>query len=321
MYVVFIAVFLLNLCNSSNLYAQEGLQAIIFDWAGTILDYGCQAPALSFKKIFNNEGIEVSEEEVRAPMGLEKKEHIAQMLENPSIERRWLDKYGEKPKLEDVERLYLAFIPAQMQILNDYSLLIPGALETSQWIQEKGWLIGSSTGYNKEMLDLSSKKAAEQGFKVHSMVSADMVSQGRPAPDMIKKNCEILKVESFRTVKVDDSIHGIIAGHHAGCWTIYVYQTSSDLGKSEIELKEMSEEEREELCSKVKEKGAKYAHYSIASIAQLPDYLEMIDKLISLGYSSKDFSSANPAPIPEKEKNRAKNFVDIREENKEKSFS
>ena len=52
------------------------LKAIIFDWAGTTVDYGSQAPAMVFVEVFEREGFSISLAEARVPMGMDKKDHI-----------------------------------------------------------------------------------------------------------------------------------------------------------------------------------------------------------------------------------------------------
>ena len=48
-------------------------QACIFDWAGTVCDAGVFAPVLTFQKLFEDEGVPITTEEVRAPMGVHKR--------------------------------------------------------------------------------------------------------------------------------------------------------------------------------------------------------------------------------------------------------
>ena len=45
-------------------------EAVIFDWAGTTVDYGCFAPVQAFMEIFRAYGIEPRMEETRRPMGM-----------------------------------------------------------------------------------------------------------------------------------------------------------------------------------------------------------------------------------------------------------
>ncbi len=41
------------------------IRAVIFDWAGTTMDFGCMAPAVVFCKVFEEKGVEISMEEAR----------------------------------------------------------------------------------------------------------------------------------------------------------------------------------------------------------------------------------------------------------------
>ena len=45
------------------------IKAVIFDWAGTTVDFGCMAPVQAFVEVFKQYGIEPTMEEVREPMG------------------------------------------------------------------------------------------------------------------------------------------------------------------------------------------------------------------------------------------------------------
>ena len=57
------------------------IEGIIFDWAGTTVDYGCFAPVQAFAEVFHAFGMEVTMEETRKPMGMLKRDHIKTMLE------------------------------------------------------------------------------------------------------------------------------------------------------------------------------------------------------------------------------------------------
>lgn len=56
------------------------VEAVIFDWAGTTVDFGCFAPVQAFVEVFKEFGIEPTMDEVRAPMGMLKIDHIRTML-------------------------------------------------------------------------------------------------------------------------------------------------------------------------------------------------------------------------------------------------
>jgi phosphonoacetaldehyde hydrolase len=85
------------------------LQAVILDWAGTTVDFGCLAPAAVFQRIFEEAGVPVSIAEARAVMGLHKRDHIAAMLAEPDIARRWQQVHGSEPGAAEVDRLFDRF--------------------------------------------------------------------------------------------------------------------------------------------------------------------------------------------------------------------
>ena len=66
------------------------LEGVIFDWAGTTVDYGCFAPVNVFINIFKMRDIHVSLEEAREPMGLLKIDHIKAMLSMETLRSSYL---------------------------------------------------------------------------------------------------------------------------------------------------------------------------------------------------------------------------------------
>ena len=54
---------------------------VIFDWAGTTVDYGCFAPVQAFADSFAEFGVIPTMDEVRAPMGMLKRDHVRTMLQ------------------------------------------------------------------------------------------------------------------------------------------------------------------------------------------------------------------------------------------------
>lgn len=58
----------------------RNIEAVIFDWAGTTVDYGCMAPVQAFVKAFEKFGITPTEDEIRKPMGMLKRDHVRTMM-------------------------------------------------------------------------------------------------------------------------------------------------------------------------------------------------------------------------------------------------
>lgn len=60
---------------------KKQVAAVILDWAGTSVDFGCFAPLCVLLDIFAEEGLNIQTADAREPMGLAKKEHIRKILE------------------------------------------------------------------------------------------------------------------------------------------------------------------------------------------------------------------------------------------------
>lgn len=71
------------------------IQAVIFDWAGTIVDFGSFAPTSIFVEAFKQGfDFEIGLEEAREPMGLGKWDHIQAVGRIPAVDKRWNEKFG-----------------------------------------------------------------------------------------------------------------------------------------------------------------------------------------------------------------------------------
>ncbi len=55
--------------SSGSAYAGP-LRAVIFDWAGTAVDFGSRAPVMALTALFAGRGIALSEDQARSAMGI-----------------------------------------------------------------------------------------------------------------------------------------------------------------------------------------------------------------------------------------------------------
>lgn len=227
-------------------------EAVIFDWAGTTVDYGCFAPVQAFSEVFKEAGIVPTMEEVREPMGMLKWDHIHTMLNMPRIKEEWKKKYGKEPGKEEADQLYARFEPALLKILNQYSDPKPYVLETVEKLREMGIKIGSTTGYTDLMMEIVAPAAKELGYAPDCWFSPDSTGQmGRPYPYMAFKNMETLKLKDVsRVMKVGDTVSDILEGKNAGMTAVGIIQGSSAMGLSMEEYKALPEDEKERLCDK-----------------------------------------------------------------------
>ena len=268
--------------NSMNTSA---IKAIVFDWAGTTVDFGSCAPILAFQRLFLDQGVEIEVSEARAPMGLEKRDHIAALLNMPRIAAAWQTVHGQPATEADIDRLYQDFIPYQLKAIPQCSDLIPGAVETFQYLRARDIKIGSNTGYASMMMPELIEKAAQQGYVPDCIVTATDVTRGRPYPDMLWKNLMQLGVADIKSVvKVDDTVVGIEEGLNAGCWTVGLSVSGNEVGMSYPEWQNLSNEEQAALKAKAYSKmQAGGAHYVIDTIADLPAVLEQIEQRLKQG--------------------------------------
>lgn len=73
------------------------IECVIFDWAGTTVDFGSLSPVSAFREAFRSFCVEVTEEETRAPMGMLKIDHIRTMLAMPRVAESWQCVRGHEP--------------------------------------------------------------------------------------------------------------------------------------------------------------------------------------------------------------------------------
>lgn len=235
---------------------EKKIEAVIFDWAGTTVDYGCFAPVQAFMEVFKDAGIEPTMEEVREPMGMLKWDHIRTMLEMPRIKQLWIEKYQKEPEDSDADRLYAQFEPSLMKILDQFSAPKPYVTETVEKLKEMGIKIGSTTGYTDVMMNVVVPKAKELGYAPDCWFSPDSTNgMGRPFPYMIFENMKTLKISSVeKVIKVGDTVSDILEGKNAGLFTIEILEGSSVLGLSQAEYEALSEEEKNQRLNQAKKK-------------------------------------------------------------------
>lgn len=250
-------------------------QAVMFDWAGTTVDYGSRAPARVFIEIFHRRGIEITEAEARGPMGLAKREHIATVAGLPRVTAMWQEKYGSPAGDVEVDAMYDEFLPLQKETLANSSDVIPGIPEAVEECRRQGIKIGSTTGYTRELMDVVAPIAARNGYAPDAIVCSDDVSAGRPAPWMNFRTAELLGIYPMNAVLiVDDTAVGITAGLNAGATTVAITQTGNSLGLSLDEVNDLSPADLTERLAAGEEQFREAgAHHLLRSVADLPDLL------------------------------------------------
>lgn len=261
------------------------LKAILLDWAGTTMDYGCYAPAVVFVQVYERKGVPISMNEARAPMGAHKKVHIRKISQQDAVRERWQQVHGRAPNEDDVEAMFQDFVPLQMNVLAGYADLIPGTLDAVNEFRGRGLKIGSTTGYTREMMDLLQNEAAKRGYIPDSTVCAADVPEGRPAPYMCLQNMLNLQVYPPEAiVKVDDTLPGIEEGLNAGMWTIGLAKTGNEIGLNAQEIGQLPPDELNAKLQRAYTRMAQCgAHYVVDGIWDVPAVLDDIDARLQSG--------------------------------------
>ena len=79
------------------------VKAVIFDWAGTVVDHGSLAPMGAFVEAFAEFGVDIGIDEARGPMGMAKRPHIAAIFALPRVAQAWSEKHGRPATDADID--------------------------------------------------------------------------------------------------------------------------------------------------------------------------------------------------------------------------
>lgn len=263
----------------------SAITAVVFDWAGTMVDFGCQAPVEALQAAFAAEGVALDAQAARRDMGRAKRDHVAALLAYPPVATAWTAAKGQAPGEAEVERIYQALGPLMAAAAGRCSELIPGAAAAVEALQSRGVRIGSGTGYTRAMMAEILPRAAAQGYSPEVVVCAGETPSGRPSPLMVWKALIALDAwPADRCVKVDDAEVGIAEGRAAGCWTIGVAASGNGVGLGLAELQALDDADRRaRIDCAARALEAAGAHLVIDTVADLPAAIAALEGRIAAG--------------------------------------
>lgn len=264
---------------------KTSIEAVIFDWAGTTVDFGSRAPMGAFVKLFAAEGINMTIAQARIPMGINKWDHINALLNLPEIQAQWQTLRGRSHNVADVDRLLEIFVPMNKVSILECAPLIPGVADLMKVLRERHIKVGSTTGYTKELLDILLPIAREQGYEPEALSYSGDTPLGRPSAQMMYRCADQLGLDNpLSFIKVDDTLPGIEEGKAFGCWTIGVAVSGNALGLSLEELNALTtneaEQQKNEARSKMKDMQPDYV---IDSVAELLPIIDQINRRLDAG--------------------------------------
>ncbi|MGY2314158.1 phosphonoacetaldehyde hydrolase [Pseudomonas sp. SDO5522_S412] len=261
------------------------LQAVVLDWAGTVVDFGSFAPTQIFVEAFGEFGVAVSLEEARGPMGMGKWDHIRTLCNLPQIAERYRAVFDRLPTDEDVTALYERFMPLQIEKIALHSAVIPGALEAINTLRGQGLKIGSCSGYPAVVMAKVVELARQNGYVADHVVATDEVPNGRPHPAQALANVIALGVSDVAAcVKVDDTWPGILEGRSAGMWTVALTCSGNALGLTYEQYKALPAAELALERARITQmfEGSR-PHYLIDTIVELSAVIDDINARLARG--------------------------------------
>jgi phosphonoacetaldehyde hydrolase len=261
------------------------IKAVVFDWAGTMVDFGCQAPVEALVAAFAAEGVDLSAADARRDMGRAKRDHVRALLVHPPVARAWAAAKGSAPDEADGDRIYRALEPLMAQAAARFSDLIPGAAAVAAELRARGVRLGSGTGYTRAMMAEILPRAAQQGYAPEVVVCAGETPSGRPSPLMLWQ--ALIALDAWPAnlcVKVDDAEVGVEEGRAAGCWSVGVSASGNGVGRSLAELAALPEPDRRAMVARAAASlEAAGAHLVVDTVADLPQALAEIERRIAAG--------------------------------------
>lgn len=202
---------------------------VVFDVAGTTIQDD-DLVLKSFLSAFVNVTRNVPKrDEVDHVMGMSKRAAIRFLLNDPSDD-------------SVVERVYNEFLKEMIKTYRETGANeIPGASETFSILKEAGFFVALNTGFPRVVLDVVLKSVGWNESKlIDATISSDEVSEGRPAPYMIFKLMEKLKIDHVELVtKVGDTLVDVEEGLSAGCGLV-IGVTSGTCKREDFEASQLT---------------------------------------------------------------------------------
>lgn len=254
---------------------------VVFDWAGTLVDFGCRAPMIAFLEAFESCGLRIDEATARRPMGAHKRDHVRAIVEEPLVAERARQLGGTPPhdalaREAFGDRVYAAFEHRLLELLPRYATPIPGTVETLRWLRGRDIAVGSTTGYTRPMMARLLPHAVAAGLTIDALVCSDEVPTGRPAPWACFRLAERFGVFPLsRAIKVGDTPADMAEGRNAGMRCVGVDESGNEVGLDAAALSALPEPERRERRRRAGETLATSgAEVVLRSVAELPAWLE-----------------------------------------------
>lgn len=196
------------------------MQLAVFDMAGTTISDD-NVISKTFQMVFDNNGYDISIEEINPLMGYHKPQAIQMMFEKLNEEYDDELIYDIQKEFENEMLDYYLYDPAVKPL--------PAAEEVFQTLKEKGIRIALNTGFSKNIADAIVRRLQwKEKRLVDDYIASDEVALGRPHPHMLHRLMDRsgIIVPSV-VIKIGDTEVDINEGRNANCGLVVAVTTGA----------------------------------------------------------------------------------------------
>mgnify|MGYP001243543309 CR=1 FL=1 len=258
------------------------IRLCVFDLGGTIVDKYSLSPFISLKHAFKRKRIRVKNHLIYKDMGINKREHIKEILNDKYTRRIWYKLHGQYPNQNSVLNVYDDFIRYQMDEGIKNIDILPETKSCIKWLGDHNISTGVTTGFSKPIMSAIKEKLIDDDIHIDKYVSSTCLGlPGRPHPHMMNSIINSLSIcDPRRVIKVDDTCVGLLEGRAAGTLTIGVAKWSTYMKMTGYDQDEnMSKEEYIERLKASREAlWQANPDYVINSLDELPRIINHINQ-------------------------------------------
>ncbi len=255
------------------------VEAVIFDWDGTMVDYGGFAPTDALARVLKTYGVTLPGERMRLSVERCTIEGIDSVMQEADVNKAWKKKYERRPDRKCLEEIFESVQTQLRTSVKNMTEPLPYVLDTIEILRKKGIKIGATTNYTPETIKGLQSAAKKNGLQPD--YSACTEGNRRPYPYMIFENIKHLGIQAVENViKIGDTVLDVKEGKNAGVFTIGVVEGSAEMGISKANYEVLPAEKRYELSRKVEGKFKKAgADLVVTNLRELPDAIRLIQKI------------------------------------------